>query len=138
MGLACDLDCNRCDPSNGLCKVADGQILITSDMVGPGFPVDKEGPEPGCQVGGVEVGTEGCAISLDLDGSPIQGVPDEVAKGEMLVQGEVGTREGKAACDGGFGIPGAARLRKHLLRRPFAQSIGRQGQATVTRQGIDR
>lgn len=48
---------------------------------------EEDRPEPDGQVGGIEVGAAGGAVAVDLDGMAGEDVADEIADGEVLIEG---------------------------------------------------
>ena len=81
-------------------QVGDGEGFVGSDVVGAvRCGVCEHGPEPDGEVGHVEEAAEGGAVALDVDGFAREGVADEVADGEVLVERKVGADEREAAGD---------------------------------------
>ena len=63
---------------------------------------EEHGPEPDGEVCGIEVGAERGSVAHYLYWDVGHGVTDEVADGEVGVEGEVGSDKGEAASDGDF------------------------------------
>ncbi len=83
----------------------------------------EHGPQPDGEVGGVEVGAEGRAVSGDGDGLVVEGVAEEVADGEVGVEWQVGADEGEAAGDLDFDGEFAGALGAHLFRGALALGV---------------
>lgn len=79
------------------------QFKHTNVMVGPDVDGCESGgmkedcPEPNREVAGVEIGSSGRTIAMNVDWPACEDVADEVANGEVLVEREMGTAEGPAA-----------------------------------------
>ena len=67
----------------------------------------QDGPKPDGEVGRVEIRAPRGAVALNLDGPAGEDVSDEVADGEMLIEGQVGSAEGPAA--GNFALQSGLR-----------------------------
>ena len=80
-----------------------GVAFVGAYVVGTvGGGVGEERPEPDGEVAHVEPGAAGCAVALDVNGLAHEGRVDEVADGEVGVEGEVGADEGEAT--GNYGL----------------------------------
>ncbi len=125
----------RCGPGNPdrrpaqtgdfLGEVRDGDGFFAADVVGPCvLAVDEELPQPGRQVGGVEVGTNGRAVAGNLNGLAGKTIAEEIADGEVRVQGQVRADESEAAGDGDLHARILAMAHAQHFRDAFTFVIG--------------
>ena len=109
-------------------EVGDADGFFGADVEGlHGGGAEEDGPEPDGEVGGVEVGAEGCAVAGDGDGLIVEGIADEVADGEVGVEGEVRADEGEAAGDLDFDGELARALGAHLFCGSLALGVDVEG-----------
>ena len=88
-----------------------------------GGSAEEHSPEPDGKVGCVEVGAKRGAVAADGDRLVVDGVADEVADGEVGVEGEVGADEGEATGDLDFDCGALRQVDAHLLGGAFAFGV---------------
>src|ERR1700686_2767212 len=80
----------------------DVQGFFRAHVIGAaGLSLEKNGPKPDHQIGGVQVRTHRGAVSLHANRAIVQTIRDKVADGEMRVKFHVGADESEAARDRG-------------------------------------
>ena len=81
-------------------KFADRDCFLRADIVGAGVrAAQQHGPEPHGEVGGIQVGSQRCAIATDGDRAPSECIAEKVAGGVVCVERKVRAENGKGPCD---------------------------------------
>jgi hypothetical protein len=71
-----------------VCGFGDGHAVVGAYVVGTvGLALGEKSPEPDGEIGHVEPGAARCAVAADVDGLVREGGADEVADGEVSVEG---------------------------------------------------
>jgi hypothetical protein len=130
VGLAQDVNgfVWRQDVAHQMGEGGDADHLIGAHVVGLAGPaVLQQGEEPMGQVALVEVGAQVGAVARDRDGIGREGIADEVADGEVHVERQVGTHEGKAAGHNDFQAMLLAHQRAKVFGGALGLALGRDG-----------
>ena len=86
---------------DGAREVARADDLVRTNVVGRArLTAHEEGGEPDDEIGRVQIGAQRRPVPAHRDGAAAQGVADEIARGEILVERQVGTEKGEGAGGG--------------------------------------